>query len=161
MYLRAVQNGENVDITYPFTIKQLRQAFPNTSFPNMSKMSHDDLAQWGVYPVTPVQKPVGDVVTEIEPTVDNLVWSQAWSVRDYTAEEQAKIDDKAARDSLNAEIKADRLEIDTDPAVAQLLKARPAQIDAYIEANLTDLASAKVIIKVLAKAVSKSFRRDS
>ncbi len=40
-----------------------------------------------------------------------------------------------------------------------LLSATPAQIDAWIDNNVTDLASAKQALKVLAKAVSLGARR--
>jgi|GEM_PF-5949005 len=48
-----------------------------------------------------------------------------------------------------------------DAVMRQLASARPAQIDAWIDKNVTDLASAKDVLKALAKAVVMRERQSS
>ena len=43
--------------------------------------------------------------------------------------------------------------VKADPAMVALANATPAQIDAYIAAHVTDLASAKTALAFLAKCV--------
>jgi uncharacterized protein (DUF111 family) len=62
------------------------------------------------------------------------------------AEELRKADQTAYQQNFDA-LKANQ-------QARQLLKATPAQIDSYIETNVTNLASAKEVLKLLAKAVS-------
>lgn len=76
-------------ITYPYSIRQLRRDNPQVSFPR--EMPEERLADWGVYPVTKVAQPVYDpetqVVEEGQPVQIDGVWTQVWNVRDLTTEE--------------------------------------------------------------------------
>lgn len=60
-----------------------------------------------------------------------------------TADEQFEID-----------LLADQQALKDDSQVRALLRARPAQIDSYIDNNVTDLASAKAVLKILGRAVA-------
>jgi hypothetical protein len=63
----------------------------------------------------------------------------------------------AAREALHAHRTAYQQNFDAlkeNQQARQLLKATPEQIDGYIETNVTNLASAKEVLKLLAKAVS-------
>ncbi len=79
---------------YPYQPSQLRGEHPNVSFP--SQMADELLAEFGVYPIQPVDKPTynpaAQVLTEAPPRYDNGAWVQRWSVRDLTPEElQARV----------------------------------------------------------------------
>lgn len=50
--------------------------------------------------------------------------------------------------------RARRTALRTDNVITALADATPAQVDAFIDANVTDLASARRVLKALAKAVS-------
>lgn len=91
---------------YPYSIGQLKQDNPNTSFP--STIPEATLAEFGVYPVTPAEYPQVDYtknVIEETPNLINGVWYQDYTVVDATAEEIA--DRKAA---LNFEAELNRAE---------------------------------------------------
>jgi len=80
--------------SYPFLPTQLRQEYPNTSFPR--EMRDETLAEYGVFPVTPVPEPSYDSdaesLEEAPPALVEGVWTQQWTVRTLTAEElQARI----------------------------------------------------------------------
>ena len=71
-----------------------------------------------------------------------------WEVtRVVTAMTQQEIDAYAK----NKAIEEDTDTLITDPQVDALLRKRPDEINAYIEANVTDMASAKEVMKVLAR----------
>ena len=50
--------------------------------------------------------------------------------------------------------------VKADPVLMQFLMARPAQIEQYIQNNVTDLASARAVLKTLAKAVALLAKRE-
>lgn len=60
----------------------------------------------------------------------------------------------ATRKALDDGIAADTATLKADNALRALMKASPAQIDTWVTNNVTDLAGARVAIKMLAKAVS-------
>jgi hypothetical protein len=99
MYLRAVQNGEDFDITYPFSIKMLRKIHRNVSFPNV--LPNEELAKWDVFPVVPVAKPSGDVVKEVQPVFSNGEWRQTWDVRSFTTDKLDELEANRAERMQN------------------------------------------------------------
>lgn len=58
---------------------------------------------------------------------------------------------RAARESRAADLAT---AFNTVPAIERLRNATPAQIDNFIDANVTNLAGAIVVLKALAKAVA-------
>lgn len=103
MYI-LVKDG-NIE-KYPYSIGQLKQDNPNTSFP--STIPEATLAEFGVYPVTPAEYPQVDYtknVIEETPNLINGVWYQDYTVVDATAEEIA---DRIA--ALNEQAEANRTE---------------------------------------------------
>jgi hypothetical protein len=52
MYLRIINNT----INYPYTIKELRNSYPNTSLP--SELTDEALIEWDMYVVQPTPMPV-------------------------------------------------------------------------------------------------------
>lgn len=62
--------------------------------------------------------------------------------------------EQIAREQEIEQDRQDKQAVVTEPVIKQLITARPAQIDTYIDNNVTDLASAKNVLKILAKAIS-------
>lgn len=80
----------DVVVTYPYGINNLRQDNPNTSFP--ASMPDESLAEWDVYPVQSAPGPNADhtkTVTKGMPELVDGKWTQTWIVADATAEEIA------------------------------------------------------------------------
>ena len=108
MYVK-VSNG--VVETYPYSIGQLRKDNPTISFPK----SPDNalLARWGVFPVQPQNPPAFNQATQncnrVNPTLQNGVWVETWSVTAASADEvnrrnqEMSAQVRAQRDSLLAQ----------------------------------------------------------
>jgi len=84
-----------------------------------------------------------------------LNWLAAHNVPDplvvpphvVTPTEQAALDEIAAQNGIIATLKAD--------AAIQALRGRtPAQVDAWVESNVTTLAEARTVLKILARIVA-------
>ncbi len=105
---------------YPYSMVQLKQDNPQTSFP--SEISNELLAEFGVYAVELTNAPVvglDKIVTEGQPEQVNGVWKQTWIVSDASYEEHlARV--LAARsaeyppmsDYLDGVVKQDQAQID-------------------------------------------------
>lgn len=89
-YVRLTPDG----LQYPYSLWQLRLAYPNTSFP--ADPSADDLAPFDCYPVALTPQPEPDprtqMVEQATPVQMDGQWVQAWTVRAATAEEIAAYD---------------------------------------------------------------------
>ena len=74
MYLRII----NEVINYPYSIPQLRAAFPNVSLP--SELSNESLVEWDMYVVTPTAMPNDYTknITEGTPVLTDGVYYQNW-----------------------------------------------------------------------------------
>lgn len=73
---------------YPYSFSQLRKDNPNTSYPR--NPSDEVLQTFGVYKVSPTNKPVVDLtknVTEEDPVQVNGAWLQSWVISEATQEE--------------------------------------------------------------------------
>ena len=70
---------DNIDV-YPYSIGLLRRDNPNVSFP--ANPSNELLAEWRVFPVSQIEAPIPDPITEnVEetyPTLIDGVWVQQW-----------------------------------------------------------------------------------
>jgi hypothetical protein len=118
----------------------------------------ENLEEYGYFQVTKTAQDAGDVVTEDTPVLVQGEWTQAWATRSYTVEE---IEQQAVENALTAhaqELRDDQQATRTNPDVLALLNARPAQIDTYIDNNVTDMSSAKEVLKILAKAIAVNYR---
>jgi hypothetical protein len=72
-------NGSVVE--YPYQIGKIRQENPQTSFP--SEIPDSLLAEYGVYPVTPVAPPTVTIyerAVEGTPALVNGAWRQTWTI---------------------------------------------------------------------------------
>jgi hypothetical protein len=91
---------EELPSIFPYTIGELRQSNPATSFP--SELSNQTLAEFDVYPVTKTNPPECDFNTHSLKTWVEFVgqeWVQTWE-KDQLPEEEAAANIRAKRDSL-------------------------------------------------------------
>jgi len=74
MYLRIIDET----INYPYTIKELREAYPNVSLP--AELSEEALSDWGMYSVTSTQMPNDYTknITEGTPILTEGMYYQNW-----------------------------------------------------------------------------------
>lgn len=95
MFVKVI-NGNPAD----YTIRELKQENPNTSFP--SEISDELLAGFGVYRVYVPPAPDFDPDTQARerttaPTLVGDRWEYSWAVRDLTSEELAqRVEEKRA-----------------------------------------------------------------
>lgn len=127
----------------------------NANYPNVSFPRNPDpalLVPYDVFVEVPTAEPVIDPATQkvvALPPVETTpgIWEQQWGVEALTQEEQDRYTEDQRRDAAITAIKQ-------DTEVKQLLQATPTAIDAYIDTNVTDLASAKEVIKRIARATA-------
>lgn len=83
MYLRII----NDTINYPYTINELREAYPNVSLP--STITDESLIEWDMYVVQPTPMPVNYTknITEGTPTLIDGVYYKSWVETDATTAE--------------------------------------------------------------------------
>jgi hypothetical protein len=83
MYLRIIDET----INYPYTIKELRQAYPNVSLP--AELSAENLMDWDMYVVTPNPMPTDYTKNIIEgtPILTDGVYYQNWIQTDASESE--------------------------------------------------------------------------
>jgi hypothetical protein len=83
MYLRIIDET----INYPYTIKELREAYPNVSLP--AELSEEALSDWGMYSVTSTQMPNDYTknITEGTPVLTDGVYYQNWIIVNATESE--------------------------------------------------------------------------
>jgi hypothetical protein len=88
MYIKIKDNQIE---KYPYSVEQLKQDNPNTSFPaNIRDLT---LNEFGVYRVQPTPQPQIDHtknLTEATPVLEDGRWVQVWSVTDASEEEIAQ-----------------------------------------------------------------------
>jgi len=152
MSYALIENGAVA--TYPYSYAAFRASNPDTSFPR--EVSNEWLAGYGIYPVAPVARPANTLTTnfvEGTPVLVGDVWTQVWdevpASAEQIAERQTAADDVAAKDAIKA-----------DNFVTNFIAMTPAQVASYIQANVTDLASAKNVIGKLALMVLLLARRE-
>ncbi len=143
-------------VRHPYSFHQLRLDNPQVSFPR--DPSTELLDAYGVYPVAPVEQPnpsdpITKRVVEVLPVVINGVWTQTWT----EVNERAGIVLQNQRDALD---EGHRTSIKADSFVTQFVNMTPAQVTAYIDAKVTNLASSKEVINKLALMVLLLTRRE-
>lgn len=88
----VLTNGENIIITYPWSVDQMIQANPTVSF--TVPVSDEIAAQFNTFPVQNTPQPVYDPMTQnlnlVNPTRQDGVWFEQWSVTDVTPEVYAE-----------------------------------------------------------------------
>jgi hypothetical protein len=104
MYVKTL-NNEIQD--FPYSLKNLKEDNPNTSFP--AKLSDEILAEWGVYRIVYADRPAVEhnetIVANAEPALIDGAWVLGWSVALMTDDEILTIaqDVRFKRDELLAE----------------------------------------------------------
>jgi hypothetical protein len=146
MYAKVT--GTTVD-QFPYSKAMLKADNPNVSFP--SNLTLDDAAPYGAVLVTQQADPAYDRYTEYLVQGVPVFNGPNWEVTQVvTAMTQPEIDEYAKQEA----IAEDTVTLENDPQVANMLKKRPDEINAYIDTNVTDMDSAKEAIKVLARAIA-------
>ena len=83
MYLRIIDET----INYPYTIKELREAYPNVSLP--AELSEENLIEWGIYSVISTQIPNDYTknISEGTPILTEGKYYQNWVATNATESE--------------------------------------------------------------------------
>ena len=83
MYLRIIDEI----INYPYSISQLRNAYPNVSLP--AELTNSVLIEWDMYVVTPTPIPNDYTknITEGTPVLTDGVYYQSWNQTDASQSE--------------------------------------------------------------------------
>lgn len=88
MYVKTLNNEIQ---NFPYSLKDLKEDNPNTSFP--AKLSDEMLAEWDVYRIVYADRPAVEhnqkIVADAEPTLIDEAWVLGWSVASKTADEIA------------------------------------------------------------------------
>jgi hypothetical protein len=81
----------NSVVTYPYSMQQLQQDYPNTSFSPATYSQPDILKDFNVFMVEPVGIPqYNEIYTKVlegTPVETNGVWYQTWTIEPCSAEE--------------------------------------------------------------------------
>lgn len=91
---------------------------------------------------------------------NSLIVDKALKTVDFTVEDftQAEVDVNTLLNTRVVEDGEDDVLITNATQLKALITARPAQIDTYIDNNVTDLASAKLVLATLAKGLALLLR---
>ena len=95
MYAKIIDNQV---IQYPYSIRDLRADYPNTSFPN--NLTENDLLSYNVYKIQSTPKPSCETNQRVQETtlvLENGVWKQAWETINLSEEEYAALVESLAR----------------------------------------------------------------
>ena len=144
---------------YPITYRQVRAAYPGVMFPRSptGEVLASIMAEFRVVPVLETEHPVYDPITQnIEegtPVFSDPNWVQSWNVVPATPEEIA------ARTGM-AELEAAKTSAAADIFVQNFIGMTQADVADYVETNVTDLASAKSVLKKLASMVHVLAKRE-
>ena len=90
--------NDSTVVEYPYSVEKLRSDNPETSFPAV--MSEEELAAWGVYPVTEEAAPAFNEETEqLEektPIFTSGKWISNWIIAELSAKEKEKATENKA-----------------------------------------------------------------
>lgn len=140
---------------YPYSFAQLRTDNPDVSFPrDLSKIP----SEYGFVPVAEIPRPspsnpLTKNVVEATPVLVGTKWTQTWEEFDAPAEQVALRQEEQREGENRTVIKADNF-------VQAFINMSPAEVTAYIDANVTNLQSAKNVINKLALMVLLLARRE-
>lgn len=88
--LQVFVDHDNTVLAYPASLRDLRQAYPNVSFPEQP--SEDLCSAYGLHIVNATEPPAFDSfsqqVVEIDPILMDGAWQQAWEVIDLDLAQQ-------------------------------------------------------------------------
>ena len=124
---------------FPYLIGDLRKDNPQVSFPKIPSL--EMLASYNIYPVVSTgatYDSATQVATQEGCAYTGSRWETSWKVRSKTAEELAAEAQAAADLVIQEDAKA-------EPLIAYLVSHTAAEIKAKVNADITDLASAKIM----------------
>jgi hypothetical protein len=145
---------DGVVTKYPYSFMELRKAHPDVSYPR--DPSDERLADWGVVPVLEAERPPYSTTMnyqETTPTMINGVLYQIWMAVPASPDEVASRERQAAEGRDRASVKGDAF-------VTSFIEMSPAQVISHIDTNVTNLTSAKNVIKKLALMVLLLARQE-
>lgn len=151
MYVKAI--GSQV-IAYPYRLHDLKKDNPDVSFPR--EISNELLAEYGVYPVTKVERPAPTLTqdpVEQPPQLVNGAWTQVWAMVDVSPEE-------AARRQQDATDEADAAAVKVDAFVQNFIAMTPAKVSAYVNANTANIAQTRALLNKMALMLLALARRE-
>jgi len=127
---------------FPYSIGGLRKDNPQVSFPKNPSL--ELLASYNVFPVVSTgaqYDPATQVATQEGCAYNSTLsrWETSWTVRSKTVEELEAEAQAAADLVLKEDAKA-------EPLIAYLVSHTAAEIKAKVNADVTDLASAKLML---------------
>lgn len=152
MTYALIENGAVAQ--YPYSFAKLRQDNPDVSYPRSP--SDERLADFNVIKLAEGTKPDYDPTRNIEegaPALVDEVWTRTWNEVDASAEQIASRQQEAADTEARSSVKMDNF-------VSTFIAMTPAEVAGYIDANVTNLASAKSVIEKLALMVLLLARRE-
>lgn len=136
--------GDALEV-YPYTFKMWKKDHPNVSI-------REDMSILGDYRVVPVTTH-GDQPAPSDPMAFRVVdgpvvkakgaWAETWTEVALTTEEIAQRQSRKDDDDARIAVKADAF-------VGNFIARTPAQVAAYVEGEVTNLASAKLLLKRMA-----------
>lgn len=152
MRLILIRNGQVH--TYPYDLRQFRKDM-NTSMRN--DVPIERLAEFGVYVVEEVPQPnassINVNVVEGTPVFADGIWTQVWKEVPAPAEE-------VASRALAIEDENLRLEAKADAFTQRFITMTPQEVVAHIDASVTNIASAKTLLKRLSVMMLLMLRRE-
>ena len=136
-----------------YNIHALRDQFPNLSLP--MGMDEDFIRNLGFKPVRIDERPANTslqyaVIWERE---EETEYVKGWKLVDKPQEVIAVQEENARLELERGELKADNL-------IQNFISKTPTEVNSYINDNVTDLQSAKAVIKMLARIVLVIARRE-
>ena len=142
---------DNSGVAEASSLSQIKADFPNVSF--RSGLPDSQINPLGYYRVQPTAPPIYDPAIEkiaLGPPIKNgVIWEESWVIVALTAGELEVLSDRADTEAIKL-----------DPLVKALITATPTGIENYISTNVTDLATAKDVLTILAKAISALGKRE-
>lgn len=129
---------------YPYTMRDFKTDNPGVSPPN----NLEALADFGVAKVVATNQPAPSdpmtvTVVEVTPTLVNGQWTQTWAEEPLPPEQIAQLQKAAEQQQVEDDARADAF-------IQQFVQYNAQQVQNYVDTNVTDLASAKAVLKKLA-----------
>ena len=143
-------------LAYPVREHEIRAANPSTSYPAPMPYAVDGYATVVTSP-PPAFDPITQAVVEVAPVELAGVWTQQWQINALDPATAAA--NQAAKDQADADA-AIQTTAKLDATIKYLIMHTAAQIEAKIDADVTNLATTKVILAKLAVAVGVLARRE-
>jgi len=149
-----VKSISEVVAVYPYSFRQLKLDNPQVSFPKDPPESL--LAEYGVYPVVPVERPASTLTQdpeELEPQIINGQWTQVWAMVDVSPEEAARRQQEAQDEVNTAAVKADTF-------IQNFIGMTPTQVEAYVTNNTANLAQVRSLLVKMALMLLALAKRE-